>query len=158
MPKNGDIEGKNGTFLFNVQTTEAILTQHSVYALCWLQKKNTPTKEQTHISFPDAGKLAESQGPRQLSCTAALSKSVMMVDSAVQVILCECPPLEKLSPQTGFSSCKQSTSVQTQSPSKPSPKKTSDYKAESFSSILYQIADKIVSADKIGTNSKSKKP
>jgi hypothetical protein len=102
---------------------EVIITQPPALFLFWLRKK-CPTLKQ-YISFSDARKLHESQGPRQLSYLAAVSRSVKMVDSAVQVNLCKCPPLETLQPykQSDLSACKQSTSLQTQTTSKSSPKK-----------------------------------
>ncbi|XP_060587949.1 uncharacterized protein LOC132743445, partial [Ruditapes philippinarum] len=45
----------------------------------------------------DARKLVENQRPRQLFYSPSVSKSVKMVDSAVQANLCKCPPLETLS-------------------------------------------------------------
>jgi hypothetical protein len=61
----------------------------------WLKEKEILRQKYTqNISFQDARKLVESQGPKQLSYSAAVTKSVKMVDSAVQVNLCQCPPLK----------------------------------------------------------------
>ena len=52
----------------------------------WLKEKEILRQKHTqNISFQDARKLFESQGPKQLSYSAAVTKSVKMVDSAVQV-------------------------------------------------------------------------
>lgn len=112
---------------------------------------------QVNVDVFDARKLVESLGPKQLYFSADVSKSLKMVDSAVQVRLCKCPPLETLSPlkQTNLSSCKQSTSVQTRSPSKSSPKMPAADISDTCSS---KRACKTIPATKIRTQSKIKTP